>query len=164
MLERLMRFLRADGALECARPLELGEARWQPKQNCIFLDFDGVVSIGDSGGFEYLPALACMLERLPACDLVISSDWRLNGTLDEILGYVEPIASRVVGATIDLGTQYRNLELEAWVERYGIRNWAALDDREALFPKGYPRLVHTPYGLRDDQIEGIEAKLRSLLF
>ena len=74
----------------------------------LFLDFDGVLhpqyegqqQVPDEVAFCHLPRFEELLRDFPEVDVVISSAWRKQITLDELKNYFsEDIRTRIVGAT-----------------------------------------------------------------
>jgi len=54
----------------------------------IFLDFDGVLHPDGVGLFSRLPLLESFLSRMPEAEIVVSSTWREDHTLDELRQFV----------------------------------------------------------------------------
>lgn len=115
----------------------------------LFLDFDGVLhpnGADDAEAFSLAPVLAAALAPFD-CRIVISSSWRFHVPLDEILARLpDPIGARVVGRTgkAFIGPHPRFREITAWVERYAVRDWRALDDSHFEFPNPCPQLIRCP--------------------
>lgn len=113
----------------------------------LFLDFDGVLHLGNSGTFELLPDLEALLRRYPDVDLVVSSAWR-TADLSYLRTLFSPdIAPRVIGTTPDL--QAQGLKREHAIRQvlfcHGIARWVALGSEPEAFPV-YPRqLVATDF-------------------
>ena len=76
-------------------------------------------------------------------DIVISSSWRFQYSLDELKGKLGQLGPKVVGATGDphVGRHARYNEILQYVERYNISNWRALDDASFEFPSNEMRLI-----------------------
>ena len=73
-------------------------------QSCVvFLDFDGVTHpepCRSDALFCFLPRIEEVLREHPEVDIVISSSWRLEFSLEQLRGHFSAdIASRVVGVT-----------------------------------------------------------------
>ncbi|WP_256229758.1 HAD domain-containing protein [Variovorax sp. YR750] len=123
----------------------------------LFLDVDGVLhpvgtdySFG-SRFFSHLPLLEELLREFPSVDVVISSDWRLAESVEQLQRYFsEDIQHRIIGATPQLDPDAivdcrRQLEIQAWLEGNGRGDaeWVALDDWPLSFESGFARLVLT---------------------
>ena len=121
-------------------------------QTCtVFMDFDGVTHpepCRDDALFCFLPRIEQVLREFPTVDIVISSSWRLEFTVEQLQGHFSPdIASRVVGMTpsnkqpganwlpVSSGGHEREGECEAWMRsnRAWGTPWVALDDRAHWF-------------------------------
>jgi hypothetical protein len=121
----------------------------------LFLDVDGVLHpVGtdysfSSRFFSHLPLLEKLLREFRAVDVVISSDWRLAESVEQLQRYFsEDIRHRIIGATPmldpDAAVQHRRqLEIQAWLEGngHGDAEWVALDDWPESFEAGFARLV-----------------------
>lgn len=113
----------------------------------LFLDFDGVLHVGNSGTFELLPDLEALLRRYPDVDVVVSSAWR-TAELAYLRTLFSPdIAPRVIGTTPDLEAQglKREHEIRQVLFRHGIARWVALDDKPEFFPIYRRQLVATDF-------------------
>lgn len=132
-------------------PSPAREVRWQlhrpPRGPVLMLDIDGVLHPGQSGTLIYLPMLETWLREQPAVDVVVSSNWRETHTLDELRGFFSAdLRPRVIGCTPVLPDARREDEILFAVREYGIRTWAALDDRPQQFPAtAHSHLVATEY-------------------
>ena len=114
----------------------------------LFLDFDGVLSPGNTGTLRYAPALAAALREFPALEVVLSTNWREREPLEDLLGWLPAeLAGRVIGATPVLtegdGRGARQREIEAWLRQHPSRTWLAVDDTAELFAPGCPWLFMT---------------------
>lgn len=123
----------------------------------LFLDIDGVLHPVETdysfGGrfFSHLPLLEELLREFRSVEVVISSDWRLAESIDQLQQYFgEDIRHRIIGATPqldpDTAVQHRRqLEILAWLEGNGRGDaeWVALDDWSESFEAGFARLVLT---------------------
>jgi len=69
-------------------------------------------------------------------DIVISSSWRFQYSLDELKDKLGQLGSKVVGATGEahVGPYPRFNEIFKYAEIYQISNWRALDDASYEFP------------------------------
>lgn len=111
----------------------------RPGSSILFLDFDGVMHPAESGSFTNLPHLMRVLESCPHVDLVLSTNWRINATRDQLLSHFPPsIHSRIAGVTPVLGdgVSERQRECEAYLAGVHIRHAVALDDDASLFDRG----------------------------
>ncbi|MDP9607237.1 UNVERIFIED_ORG: hypothetical protein J2W38_007058 [Variovorax paradoxus] len=123
----------------------------------LFLDVDGVLHPVEtdysfsSRFFSHLPLLEELLREFPSVDVVISSDWRLAESVEQLQRYFsEDIRHRIIGATPQLDRDAairhrRQLEIQAWLEGNGRGDaeWVALDDWPESFGAGFARLVLT---------------------
>lgn len=153
----------------------------------LFLDIDGVIATNNHWDLEdgfslstgkkvpYLWDMNCckilsnILESTDS-DVVISSDWRLNFTLDEIkeLFKVHKInPDRVIGTTektkpkrMSEWTQVeilREREILNWVQKNSPNHWVAIDD---LYLAGLPR---ENYVMVRDSSKGLDKELVSVI-
>ncbi len=124
----------------------------------IFLDFDGVLHAGNptraDRRFTRMPLLADWLRRWSQVEVVISSAWRKERSLDELRAFFpEDLRHRVIDATpqldwdpfvIHAGPLYeREGEIRQWLHASARpwRPWAALDDSPWLFKPFTKQLV-----------------------
>ena len=114
----------------------------------LFLDFDGVLHpehCHESKHFCCLPVLEDALRQAPEWQVVISSTWRLQKSLDQLRSrFSADIAERVVGETprfntlVDVPSSLvayeREAECQAWLRSNDVPYlpWLALDDRTWL--------------------------------
>lgn len=139
----------------------------------LFLDFDGVLHpfpkpIDSAQLFCNLPRLETVLRDFPDVQIVISSSWREDQTLEELVAlFSSDIATRVIGvlplieirSLADMAVvRYREIEqfLESLDEPV---QWIALDDDPTLFPPDCPNLIQCIGGFYADD----EKKLRETL-
>lgn len=123
----------------------------------LFLDVDGVLHpvetdySSSTRFFSHLPLLEELLREFRSVDVVISSDWRLAESIEQLQRYFsEDIRHRIIGAT-PLITPHtvvqhrRQLEIQAWLDGNGHSDaeWVALDDWSESFEAGCARLVLT---------------------
>ena len=115
----------------------------------LFLDFDGVLHpehCHASKHFCCLPILEDALRHVPGCQVVITSTWRLEQSIEDLLQRFSPdIASMIDGVTPrycelanvpnTLVGYEREAECHAWLWANDIpyRSWVALDDRSWLY-------------------------------
>lgn len=120
-------------------------APW-PIEPCkiVFLDFDGVLNSEQSlrqlgtrfrFGESSISALNKVLWQTGA-RLVITSTWRAEYTLQEIVGLLERngvLTKRVAGKTQILGKK-RELEIDAWLRSvpYAVSSYVILDDNDGM--------------------------------
>lgn len=118
----------------------------------LFLDFDGVLHPDGVALFSRLALLEEYLLKMPGVEIVVSSTWREDQTLDELkLHFPESIRDRIIGVTPSLEDGYdcggRQREIHAFLESAGLdggnATWVALDDMALFFEDGYPHLVLT---------------------
>ena len=123
----------------------------------LFLDVDGVLQpVGtdysfSSKFFSHLPLLEELLREFSSVEVVISSDWRLADSVEQLQQYFsDDIRDRIIGATPQLDPNAavhhrRQLEIQAWLEGNGRGDaeWVALDDWPSSFEAGFERLVLT---------------------
>jgi len=121
----------------------------------LFLDVDGVLHPVEtdysfsSKFFSHLPLLEELLREFPSVDVVISSDWRLAESVEQLQRYFsEDIRHRIIGGTPQLDRdaairQRRQLEIQAWLEGNGRGDaeWVAPNDWPESFDAGFARLV-----------------------
>lgn len=134
-------------------------------QKLVFLDFDGVLHPGLAGTFIYLPDFEEWLRPFAGVGVVLSSTWRLDNPLSELLRlFSSDLRPRVVGTTPEVtgGPAARYLEIQEWLRSHAFNGtWAALDDDTSLFPLGLENLVlcATARGLRKPQLAELTRKL-----
>lgn len=114
----------------------------------LFLDFDGVLSPGNTGTLRYAKDLAVLLERHPHVKVVLTTNWRARESLVELKEWLDPaLACKVIDAAPMLPhgdhSGGRQMEIEAWLLRNRAKSWLALDDTAALYRPGCPWLFLT---------------------
>jgi len=147
----------------------------------LFLDFDGVLHpehCHESKHFCCLPVLEDALRQFPQWQLVISSTWRLQKSLDQLRSrFSADIAARVIADTPRLNTLVdvpaflvsyeREAECHAWLRANNLSYlpWLALDDRSWLFRPFCKSLflVNGKTGLTAAEGEQLKEKMRQLL-
>jgi hypothetical protein len=144
----------------------------------LFLDFDGVLHPEHDGEptppdrvFCHLPCFESVMRDFPAVEIVISSTWRYQFSLDELRARFSPdIAARIIDATPQterIEGQYlparREGEILEWLRANGRENmeWIALDDAAWQFQEYRDRLVACTWYLGLD--DAAESRLRNLL-
>lgn len=138
----------------------------------LFLDFDGVTHAEPytpASAFEKLHLIEAVIRVAGDVQIVISSSWREDHTLDELRCVFSPdLRQLVVGVTPDLWnpeqpiTHLREAECRAWLDEYRPGSqWVALDDRPTWFSPNCPNLLvtDTPQGFLRSQ----ENLLREML-
>jgi hypothetical protein len=133
-----------------------------PLTKVLFMDHDGVMVLRDKDGDLddfFSPKCVKVLNEIilaTGCEIVISSDWRLNYDLrglQEIYrnDYVIKVPFSI---TPDLYTKdmnlkdlekLRTLEILAWLKMYKVDRWCAVDDME----------LYLPYFVQTEDIDGI---------
>ena len=118
----------------------------------LFLDFDGVLHpvSRPAGTLSLLPQFEAVIRDFPAVDIVISSAWRQDHSLEELRSFFSPdIAKRIVAVTPifhHLEHQYlRQSEITAWLRDEGreYETWLAIDDSDWYFSPGCRNLILT---------------------
>jgi hypothetical protein len=131
----------------------------------LFLDIDGVLHpVGvdysfSSRFFSHLPRLEELLREFNSVDVVISSDWRLAESIEQLQRYFSAdLRHRVIGATPQIDPNLvvhhrRQLEIQTWLDGNGRSDaeWVALDDWPSNFEVGFARLVLTDPARAFDQ-------------
>ena len=131
--------------------------RTSDSSDLLFLDIDGVLHpVGtdysfSSRFFSHLPRLEELLREFESVDVVISSDWRLAESIEQLQrNFSTDIQHRIIGATPQIDPNLvvrhrRQLEIQAWLNGNGRSDaeWVALDDWPSSFEAGYARLVLT---------------------
>lgn len=123
-----------------------------PMRKIIFLDFDGVLHPDGVGLFSRLPVLESFLSRMPEVEVVVSSTWREDHTLEELREFFSPaLRERISGVTPSLEDGYelggRQKEIQSYLETQNLDHdacsWIALDDIALFFEEACPNLVLT---------------------
>ena len=118
----------------------------------IFLDFDGVLHPDGIGKFSQLPLFERYLSEMPEAEVVVSSTWREDHTLDQLRGFFSSShQNRISGVTPSLGDGYdlggRQKEIQAYLTSAGQSDenckWVALDDIPMFFEDTCKNLVLT---------------------
>ena len=141
----------------------------------IMLDFDGVLHPEPATVeqlFCSLPILHEVLLARPAARVVITSDWRLKHSAEQLSGMLfsglPELRNRFVGVT-PIFPEYqfeyrgREREVEAWLQSHGTTEWIALDDVAGNYTHGSPRVVLTNYrtGLVREDIDRMLERIPS---
>lgn len=142
----------------------------------LFLDFDGVLHPQFEGMptpadqlFCYLSRFETVMRDFPEVQIVISSTWRYQFSLDQLRAYFSPdIAARIIGTTpeTDLDAyipERREQEILAWLGATGNQDvqWIALDDAAWQFSQNRNCVVACTWYVGLD--EGMVTKLRNAL-
>ena len=140
-----------------AMPIHDAPGRAGDSSDLLFLDVDGVLHpVGadysfSSKFFSHLPLLEELLREFKSVEIVISSDWRLAESIEQLQRYFSAdIRHRIIGATPQIAPSVavhhrRQLEIQAWLDGNGRHDaeWVALDDWPQSFDAGFARLVLT---------------------
>jgi hypothetical protein len=144
----------------------------------LFLDFDGVLHPEPCCDREQLfcrmPLLEAVLRDVPSVEIVISSTWRVQHSLDELQQLFSPdIGCRITGVTplrptVDppphLAPYPRHAEIDAWLKQSSrtAERWIALDDRADWFKPFLTTLVHcdSSIGLTEEIANELKRRLR----
>lgn len=138
----------------------------------LFLDFDGVLhpffprvdrTDAQNQHFAYLPRLESVLRDHPHVRVVVSSDWRIGRTIEQLREFFSSdLRDRIIGMTAHArhgGAGSRQRQIEAWLkENAEGGTWIALDDHEDHFDPGAPVVL-----CADEFAEREEQLLRALL-
>lgn len=153
-------------------------ARTGDPGDLLFLDVDGVLHPVEtdysfrSRFFSHLPLLEELLREFRSVNVVISSDWRLADSVEQLQRHFsEDIRHRIIGATPQIDPKLnvphqRQLEIQAWLEGNGRGDaeWVALDDWPPSFEAGFARLVLTDPARAFDQDSFQELRSHFLRF
>lgn len=147
----------------------------------LFLDFDGVLHpehCHESKHFCCLPILEDLLRQVRDYELVITSTWRLQKSLDDLRSYFSSdVVNRIAGVTPRFGeltevpntllAYQRQAECHAWLSDHGMRHrpWLAIDDRSWLYRPFTTSLflVDGRTGLTELQAAKLAVRLRHLV-
>ena len=131
------------------------------KAKYLFLDFDGVCHpslCNDEDKFSKVNLLSQALTSSP-CQIIISSSWRFQFTLDQLKKMLPvSISNLVIDATGEAlnGPYARFNEIKHWLEskQKPFSDWKALDDAINEFPPDCLNLIATKssQGITKDQI------------
>jgi len=150
-----------------------------PNAILLFLDFDGVVhhwfpradrTDEQNQYFAYLPRVEAVVRDFPVLQVVVSSDWRLTRSLDELRAFFsEDIRPRVIGKTPSLGLPEgtpapRQREIEAFLREQKLEGtpWIAVDDHADNFEPDAPLILcNDEFAEREEGL--LRAAIRELL-
>lgn len=144
----------------------------------LFLDFDGVLHPEHDGEptpadmlFCHLPRFEAIMRDFPDVEIIISSMWRYQFTIDQLRALFSPdIAARIIDTTPQterVGGKYlparREGEILDWLADSGREDvsWIALDDAAWQFQQHRDRLVACTWYVGLDDAAG--ARLRAAL-
>lgn len=136
----------------------------------LFLDIDGVLHGDLTGKLVHVGLFEHYLRQLPGVEVVVSSTWREDLSLDELRALFDAsLHERFTGVTpiLDDGCDSagREREIAAWLASEGLHagnaRWAAIDDWPQLFSAGCEFLVLTDgrYGFSERDGEALLARL-----
>ncbi|WP_144967686.1 HAD domain-containing protein [Herbaspirillum lusitanum] len=146
----------------------------------LFLDFDGVlhpaIYKNNSDLFCRRSLLENSLRNCQHVDVVITSTWRENRTLEELRSlFSTDIRSRIIGKTpnwrdiqspSEMGSYVRQAEVKSWLLHAdkNWESWVVLDDQPHLFRPFLSNLVRTDpaIGLTNEICLILEEKLSSI--
>jgi len=145
----------------------------------LFLDFDGVLHpepcYDDTRLFCHRELFESVVRDCPYVEIVISSTWRHNLSLDEIRALFSPeVSEKIVGVTPDwvdlpdlqevIGQYRRHVEIEGYLRRSGKpwQDWVALDDKAYWFKPFLRNLVRcdSTIGMTPEIAESLRNKLK----
>ena len=118
----------------------------------IFLDFDGVLHPDGVGMFSQLPIFERFHSGMPEAEVVVSSTWREDHTLDQLRAFFSPaLQHRISGVTPSLEDGYelggRQKEIQSYLTSEDLSEsncaWVALDDIAMFFEDSCQNLVLT---------------------
>lgn len=148
----------------------------------LFLDFDGVLHTDgceEAELFCFMPEFCAVMREvdpLGHLPIVISSMWRLDGTLPALRAHFPPdIARQIVGVTPELHERdaqpaafgwalsgqrlggVRQRECQIWMQTYApAGQWLAIDDQASCFDPQCPQLFVVP-SVRFGRAQGLSA-------
>ncbi len=140
----------------------------------LFLDIDGVLHpdpATQEQAFCNRHHFCKLLITLPYVKVVISSDWRLHHSLEEIKSFIlkdaeEDLAERIVGVTPfvpEWKVEYCGREREClmWLQENNEKKWLAIDDIASNFSFGSSQVYLTDYriGLTENDIKLLIEKI-----
>lgn len=135
------------------------------KAKYLFLDFDGVLHPSLSDNKDRFSKVNLLSQALTSskCQIIISSSWRFQFTLDQLKKMLpRSISNLVVDTTGEAITgQYaRYNEIKYWLEsiQKPFADWMAIDDAINEFPPHCRSLIATKssHGITRDQIIELE--------
>ena len=136
-----------------------------PMRKIIFLEFDGVLHPDGAGKFSELPLFEKFLSEMPEAEVVISSTWREDHTLDQLRRFFSPsLQPRISGVTLSLDDGYelggRQKEIQSYLTTENLSDsncaWVALDDIVLFFEDTCQNLVLTDSSKGFTEQEGVQ--------
>jgi hypothetical protein len=133
----------------------------------LFLDIDGVLHPNHCPEEQYFNCCHALCDAIQktGVGVVISSNWRLHHTYDELLEILpKPISGRIVGTTgvPYVGKHAKYQEIMTFLDDYrGWSEWRALDDSAWEFPTSCTELIlcDGTKGVMRPQVEAISSWL-----
>lgn len=147
----------------------------------VFVDFDGVMHRARVGTnidryFEHIGLLVAWLREHPSVQLVVSSSWREQYTLEELKDLLfhehQDLQDRVIGKTLDLSRLHREYErskeCQVWLadNKHDFGPWVAIDDEvrrfSPFFRDDHLVLCDAAVGLTQEALDQAWRKLEKL--
>lgn len=113
----------------------------------IFLDFDGVTHpVAANNDFFRRESIEAIYTAISGIDagIVISSTWRLDKKIDELILNLGKIGPHIIGYTPEINEPFskhiRQKEIEHYISinKLGAISWVAIDDTPAFFRDDAP--------------------------
>ena len=135
------------------------EGKRNPENPVLFLDVDGVLNNLDTfrAGYQLSQEKVLLLNKLPPCDIVISSCWRI-GTYPHLVAAMWWLGckKRVIGRTDRSWSvtdktdgkprsSLRGDEIAKWLSENGNPRYAIVDDDSDFLPEQKPYFVQTNF-------------------
>lgn len=155
------------------------------EMNCIlFLDFDGVLHPDPCPKRDFfcqLPLIEGVLRTHKGVEIVISSSWRYDNSVDKLRSYFSPdVRDLVIGITPsvartnaegwippDLLGHHREWECRKWIRQNSLSEtpWLAIDDVPEWFVPDCPNLLVTQsaYGFQPEQVARLRVMIQERL-
>ena len=120
------------------------------KSKYLFLDFDGVLHPSLCNDKDRFSNIKLLEEALSPsnCQIIISSSWRFQFTLDQLKKVLPKTVSNLVRDTTGeaiTGQYARYFEIKQWLtnKQKPFADWMAIDDSLKEFPPDCPNLIAT---------------------